>query len=660
MFNKILIANRGEIACRVIATASRLGIATVAVYSEADRDALHVELADEAVCIGAPPAAQSYLDQPALIAACKTTGAQALHPGYGFLSENAAFARALDDARIVFIGPRPHAIDAMGDKITAKRLAEQAGVKTIPGHPEVISDAQEAVTVAHTIGYPVMLKASAGGGGKGMRIAHDDEECRNGFERAASEARTSFGDGRIFVEKFIEQPRHIEIQVLADTRGNIIHLGERECSVQRRHQKVIEEAPSSFLDAKTREEMGAQAVALARAVDYCSAGTVEFIVDQNRHFYFLEMNTRLQVEHPVTELVTRVDLVEQMINVANGEPLSLTQSDVMMNGWAMEARIYAEDPFRSFLPSIGRLKRFFPPRESDHIRIDTGVAEGSEVSVHYDPMIAKLVSFGADRVECVSELGMALDAFYVRGVSHNIRFLRTLLRTESFLAGDLDTNLIARLYPHGFRAEDTVHDPQGLVAIGGFIHTRTAERASQISGQLPGCSTEVGLSWVVVGESTEYVVALSNTEGGFDVDVDGRVYAVRGHWQPGDLLFHGTLNRDMVCVQVEREGVGYRLTHAGSELWLQLLAPRAAELSRFMLQTEPMDLSRFLLSPMPGLLVSVSVEPGRDVKAGQELAVVEAMKMENTLRAGRDGKVAAILASPGESLAVDQPIMEFE
>ena len=493
-----------------------------------------------------------------------------------------------------------------------------------------------------------------------MRIAHDDEECRGGFERAASEARTSFGDERILLEKFIEQPRHIEIQILADTQGNTIHLGERECSVQRRHQKVIEEAPSSFLDKATRADMGAQAVALARAVDYCSAGTVEFIVDQNRRFYFLEMNTRLQVEHPVTELVTGLDLVEQMIEVAKGEPLSLTQSDVKLNGWAMEARIYAEDPFRSFLPSIGRLTRFLPPEESDHIRVDTGVDEGSEVSLHYDPMIAKLISFGADRPECVDELGKGLDAFYVRGVSHNIRFLRTFLRTEPFLAGDLNTNLIAELYPHGFRAEDTIYEPQGLVAVGGFCHTRSAERTLEISGRLPGCASEVGLSWVALGESSEYALTLSSTEGGFDVDVDGRIYAVRGSWRPGEVLFSGTLNGDAICVQVDREGVGYRLTHAGSELRLQMLAPRAAELSRFMLKTEAVDLSRFLLSPMPGLLVSVSVEPGREVKAGEELAVVEAMKMENTLRAARDGEVAAILASPGESLAVDQPILEFK
>ena len=660
MFEKILIANRGEIACRVIATAKRMGISTVAVYSEADRDALHVERADQAVCIGPPPATQSYLDQSALIAACKSTGAEAVHPGYGFLSENADFAVALADAGITFIGPEPHAIKAMGDKITAKRLAEEAGVTVIPGNPGMIADANEAVSVAGSIGYPVMLKASAGGGGKGMRIAHDDEECRNGFERAASEARASFGDDRLFIEKFIECPRHIEIQVLADVHGNIVHLGERECSVQRRHQKVIEEAPSAFLDDKTRQAMGAEAIGLARAVDYCSAGTVEFIVDPDRRFYFLEMNTRLQVEHPVTELVTGIDLVEQMIRVATGESLSITQDDVVMNGWAMEARLYAEDPFRGFLPSIGRLTRFSPPPESERVRVDTGVNEGTEVSIHYDPMIAKLITSGADREECIGELANALDAFSVRGVSHNLRFLRTLLRTERFLAADLDTNLIAEVYPDGFRPEDTTCDRQGLVAVAGFIHARVVERELQTSGQLPGWASEVALSWVAIAESSEFDITLMSTEGGFDVDVGGRVCAVRSEWRPGELLFRGTLNGESIGVQVDREGLSYRLSHAGDEVPIQLLTPRAAELSQFMLQPELADLSQFLLSPMPGLLVSVSVEPGREVKAGEELAVVEAMKMENTLRAARDGKIAKILATPGETLSVDQPIMEFE
>ena len=660
MFKKILIANRGEIACRVMATAKRLGLLTVAVYSEADRDALHVALADEAVCIGPPPATQSYLDQSALIAACKTTGAEAVHPGYGFLSENAQFAQALEEQGIVFVGPKPHAIEAMGDKIIAKRLAEQAGVNVIPGHPGVISEPQEAVSVANTIGYPVMLKASAGGGGKGMRIAHDDEACRDGFERAASEAQASFGDDRIFIEKFIEQPRHIEIQVLADTYGNIIHLGERECSVQRRHQKVIEEAPSAFLDPETREAMGAQAVTLARSVDYCSAGTVEFIVDQNRHFFFLEMNTRLQVEHPVTELVCGLDLVEQMLKVANGEPLSITQNDVVLDGWAMEARIYAEDPFRSFLPSIGRLTHFLPPSQTDRVRIDTGVNEGAEVSVHYDPMIAKLIVCGADRAECVSELASALDAFYIRGVSHNIRFLRTLLRNERFLAADLNTSLIDEVYPNGFGPEDTLHDIPVLVALGGFIHTRTALRDVEIGGNPPGGKTPTLLSWIAHVDTSEYSVSLTNTEGGFDVCVDGRVYALRSEWQPTQPLFKGTLNGEPVWGQVNREGIGYRLTHAGAEISIRFLTLRAAQLSHFMLPTETPDLSRYLLSPMPGLLVRVAVEPGADIKTGDELAIVEAMKMENTLRAGRDGKVAAILASAGQSLAVDQPIIEFE
>ena len=660
VFEKILIANRGEIACRIITTATRLGITTVAVYSEADRDALHVELADEAVYIGPAPAAQSYLDQSALTAACLSSGAEALHPGYGFLSENSAFAQTLEDQGIVFIGPKPHAIETMGDKITAKRVAEKAGVSVVPGHSEVISDANQAALVAAAIGYPVMLKASAGGGGKGMRIAHHEDECRDGFERATGEAKASFGDDRLFIEKYIEQPRHIEIQVLADTHGNTIHLGERECSVQRRHQKIIEEAPSPLLDANTREQMGAQAVALARAVDYCSVGTVEFIVDQNRDFYFLEMNTRLQVEHPVTEMVTGVDLVEQMLRIAIGEPLSLTQADVVTGGWAMEARIYAEDPFRSFLPSIGRLTHFLPPDATDRVRIDTGVNAGSEVSVHYDPMIAKLITFGADRAECVAELGRALDAFYVRGVSHNIRFLRTLLRNDRFLAADLNTNLIAELYPDGFAPEHTLHNVPALVAVGGFIHTRTAQRDTEISGRLAGLESVAAPSWVALSEGNEYAVAFDQAEGGFDISVDGKVFALRSGWHPGERLFHGTLNDDPIWVQVDRVGVGFRLTHAGTEISIQLLTPRAGALSHFMLITEPPDLSQFLLSPMPGLLVSVAVEPGRVIKAGEELAVVEAMKMENTLRAGRDGKVAAILAAAGETLAVDQPIMEFE
>lgn len=660
LFKKILIANRGEIACRIIASARRLNISTVAVYSEADRDAIHVELADEAVCIGPAPVVQSYLDQRAIIAACKSTGAQAVHPGYGFLSENASFAQALSVQDIVFIGPGPRAIEAMGDKITAKRLAQEAGVNVIPGHDGVISDASEAVRIAYAIGYPVMLKASAGGGGKGMRIAHDDAQCHEGFQRAASEAKTSFGDDRIFIEKYIDKPRHIEIQVLADTHGNIIHLGERECSVQRRHQKVIEESPSTCLDDKTRCEMGAQAIALARAVDYCSAGTVEFIVDQTRGFYFLEMNTRLQVEHPVTEFVTGLDLVEQMLRIAHGEPLQLTQCDVVMAGWAMEARIYAEDPFRSFLPSLGRLTRFSLPEESDRVRVDSGVREGGEVSIHYDPMMAKLVAYGDDRDECIGELARALDAFFVRGVAHNIRFLRTLLRNERFVGGDLNTNLIDEIYPDGFTPADTLHSLCALVALGGFMHLRIAQRDMALSGRLPGCTAEATLHWVALVEDKEYSLELTSTEGGFDVSVGGQLYQLRSDWFPGQVLFRGTLNGDPVCVQFEREGVAYRLTHAGAEIVIQFLTPRAAALSQFMLPTETPDLSRYLLSPMPGLLISVAVEPGAQVKPGDELAIVEAMKMENTLRAGRNGVVAAIITSPGESLSVDQAIIEFE
>lgn len=660
MFKKILIANRGEIACRIIRSAKRLNISTVAVYSEADREALHVELADEAICIGPPQVAGSYLNQSAVIAACQSTGAQAVHPGYGFLSENASFAEALSMQDIVFIGPPPRAIEAMGDKITAKRLAQDAGVNVIAGHEGVIKDASEAVCAARVIGYPVMLKASAGGGGKGMRIAHNDEQCREGFQRAASEAQTSFGDDRIFIEKFIEQPRHIEIQVLADSHGEIIHLGERECSVQRRHQKVIEECPSAFLDDDSRAQMGAQAVALARAVDYCSAGTVEFVVDPSRRFYFLEMNTRLQVEHPVTEFVTGVDLVEEMLRIADGEHLSLTQNDVVMNGWAMEARIYAEDPFRSFLPSVGHLTRFRPPRESARIRVDSGVSEGREVSIHYDPMMAKLIAFGNDRDECISELSGALDEFRVRGVAHNIRFLRTLMQNDRFVSGDLNTNMIDEIYPDGFRPEHTRQGISALVAVGGVIHRRAEQRNMALGGQLPGFSAEVALDWVAMAEDKEYVLAMACSEAGFDVSVDGKVFEIRSDWQPGDELFIGTLDGHPVRVQVERDAIDYRLTHAGAEIVARFLTPRAAGLSHFMLPVETADLSRYLLSPMPGLLIHVAVEPGAQVQTGDELAIVEAMKMENTLRASRDGVVAAIITPPGESLSVDQPIMEFE
>jgi propionyl-CoA carboxylase alpha chain len=660
MFHKILIANRGEIACRVIKTARRMGIATVAVYSDADRDALHVALADEAVHIGPPPSTQSYLAVDRIVQACQQTGAEAVHPGYGFLSENASFAQRLADEGIVFIGPNVHAIESMGDKITSKKLAQRAGVNTIPGHTETIESAEAAVSIARDIGYPVMLKASAGGGGKGMRIAHDDEECRDGFERARSEARSAFGDDRVFLEKYIQQPRHIEIQVMADKHGQVLYLGERECSLQRRHQKVIEEAPSPFLDAATRAAMGEQAVALARAVDYESAGTVEFIAAADRSFYFLEMNTRLQVEHPVTEFVTGLDLVELMIRVAAGEKLGMTQADVKLNGWAIEARVYAEDPFRGFLPSVGRLVRYLPPTNSDLVRVDTGVCEGGEVSMHYDPMIAKLITHGATRESAIAHMREALNEFYVRGVSHNISFLAALIEHTRFREGRLSTNLIAEEYPDGFHPSDSVHDdPALLVAVAASMHRRYMDRAAGISGQLPGYERTVDDHWVVVIHEQQHLVETLPVAGGHVVAYGGETYHVLSDWQFGRPLFRGTVNGGNVCIQVERRNMNYRLFHWGSQVDIMVLTPRAAELLACMPIKQPPDTSRFLLSPMPGLLTQLRVEEGHEVRSGQDLAVVEAMKMENVLLAERDGTVAKIVARVGDTLAVDQPILEF-
>ncbi|MCC5870426.1 MAG: acetyl/propionyl/methylcrotonyl-CoA carboxylase subunit alpha [Gammaproteobacteria bacterium] len=661
MFKKILIANRGEIACRVMRTARQMGIATVAVYSDADRHALHVRMADEAVRIGPAPSAQSYLVGEAIIEACRKTGAQAVHPGYGFLSENTAFAEALEKAGIAFIGPKAHAITSMGDKITSKKIAEKAGVSTVPGFTGVIEDAEHAVKIARDIGYPVMLKASAGGGGKGMRVVRDDEECRDGFTRATNEASSSFGDGRVFAEKFIEEPRHIEIQVLADGHGNIIHLGERECSIQRRHQKVIEEAPSPFLDEQTRQAMGAQAVALARAVDYQSAGTVEFIVDRERNFYFLEMNTRLQVEHPVTELVTGLDLVEQMIRVAAGEPLGISQDQVRLSGWALEARVYAEDPFRNFMPSIGRLAKCRPPEASEHVRIDTGIVEGSEVSMFYDPMIAKLITGGDTREQAIDRMADALDAYYIRGVSHNISFLNALISHPRFREGRLSTNFIADEYPDGFHPADVPREDPALAAVvAASVHRRLMDRAAQLSGQLPAHRKTVRPEWVVLLDRTPEPVSVTAVDGGFEVLCREQTYRVRTQWQPGDALFVAEINGRPVCVQVDRRGVSYRLFHRGAETDVMVVSAQAAELSRHMLVKKPPDLSKFLLSPMPGLLVRLVIEEGQEVKAGEELAVVEAMKMENSLRAINDGVVTKVLAQQGESLVVDQPILEFE
>lgn len=663
MFKKILIANRGEIACRVIKTARRLGVATVAVYSDADKDALHKTMADEAVCIGPPPSAESYLMIDTIVQACLETGAEAVHPGYGFLSENAAFAEQLAAAGITFVGPNVHAIKSMGDKITSKRLAQQAGVNTIPGYTDTIADADHAVGIAREIGYPVMLKASAGGGGKGMRVARNEAECRDGFQRAANEARSAFGDDRVFLERFIEEPRHIEIQVLADQHGNVIYLGERECSLQRRHQKVIEEAPSPFLDEATRKAMGEQAVALARAVDYQSAGTVEFIVDKERNFYFLEMNTRLQVEHPVTEFVTGLDLVELMLRVASGEALPLTQDEIRMHGWAIEARVYAEDPFRNFLPSVGRLVRYLPPVESRFVRVDTGVYEGGEVSMYYDPMIAKLITYGPTRNDAIAHMREALNEFYIRGPSHNIGFLAALIEHPRFRRGDISTNMIAEEYPDGFHAADVVHDdPKLLIAVVAAVHRRYMERAAGISGQLPGFERKIQNDWVVVlgGDHHRVDVQAAHEGIGHDVLIDGERFHVASDWQFGQPLFKGTINGNTVCLQVERRHMKYRLFHWGTQADMMVLTKRAAELLACMPVKTPPDMSKFLLSPMPGLLTQLMVEVGHEVKAGQDLAVVEAMKMENVLRAERDGRVAKALAAVGDSLTVDQPILEFD
>ena len=652
MFEKILIANRGEIACRVIRTAKSLGIKTVAVYSDADADALHVRAADEAVYIGPAPSAESYLRIDALIDACKSTGAQAVHPGYGFLSENAAFAEQLTAADIAFIGPPVGAITAMGDKIASKLLAAQAGVSTIPGYTDVVKDSAEAVEIANGIGYPVMLKASAGGGGKGMRVAYDEQQCRDGFERATSEARSSFGDDRVFIEKFIEQPRHIEIQVLADTHGNVLYLGERECSIQRRHQKVIEEAPSPFLDDATRKAMGEQAVALSRAVDYCSAGTVEFIVDDDKNFYFLEMNTRLQVEHPVTEIVTGLDLVEQMLRVAAGEALTMTQDEIQLTGWAVEARIYAEDPMRNFLPSVGRLQKYSPPAENAGVRVDTGVYEGGEVSIFYDPMIAKLIGSGANREVAIENLLTALDSYVIRGPADNIAFLSAVLKHPRFASGQISTAFIEEEYPDGFGPACIVHDaPEQLIAVATVLEGLVNPHAFDANGNASAVALD--------DDRAQYLVRLQPQDDAAVVTVAQRTFSISLDWRPGLDLAHVLIDGEPHVVQVMRDGIDWRVRQRGVDMVLRVMPRRAAELFALMPVKAPPDMSKFLLSPMPGLLVTLLVEAGESVEPGQDLAIVEAMKMENVLRAERAASVSAVLAEAGDSLVVDQPILEF-
>ncbi len=664
MFKKILIANRGEIACRVIKTARKMGIQTVAVYSDADRDALHVSMADEAVHIGPPPANQSYIVIDRILDAIRQTGAEAVHPGYGFLSERAEFAEALAKEGVAFIGPPPGAIEAMGDKITSKKLAAEAGVSTVPGFMGLIDDAEHAVKIATEIGYPVMIKASAGGGGKGMRIAWTDDEAREGFQLSKSEAASSFGDDRIFIEKFVTQPRHIEIQVLGDTHGNCIYLGERECSIQRRNQKVIEEAPSPFLDPETRKAMGEQSVALAKAVDYCSAGTVEFIVDGERSFYFLEMNTRLQVEHPVTELITGVDLVEQMIRVAYGEKLGMTQDDVKLDGWAMESRLYAEDPFRNFLPSIGRLTRYRPPEEVERrVRNDTGVYEGGEISMYYDPMIAKLCTWGQTRDTAIDRMRQALDRFEVDGIGHNLPFLSAVMDHPRFVSGNITTAFIAEEYPEGFEgAELSPADAVRMSAVAAATHLVRQRRGAQVSGAMEGREYKPGSDWVVQmnGEARE-VEVVDAGDWLFDVTVAGVKMAVDlTAWRPGDVLIDAVVDGAAMPIKAGRITNGYDMAWRGARRKVFVRSPRVAELAALMPEKLPPDTSKMLLCPMPGLVVSLAVEEGDEVQEGQALCTVEAMKMENVLRAERKGTVAKINAAPGDSLAVDEVIMEFE
>jgi propionyl-CoA carboxylase alpha chain len=661
MFKKILIANRGEIACRVIKTARKMGIATVAVHSEADKDAKHVELADEAVCIGPPPSKESYLSIDKIIAACKQTGAEAVHPGYGFLSENPEFARRVEENGIIFIGPKHYSMAAMGDKIASKKLALEAKVNTIPGHNAAIDTPEQAVEIARGIGYPVMIKASAGGGGKGLRVAYDDKEAAEGFAACKTEAKNAFGDDRIFVEKFVEEPRHIEIQLIGDAHGNTIYLHERECSLQRRHQKVIEEAPSSFIDPATRKAMGEQAVALAKAVNYESAGTVEFVVGKDKSFYFLEMNTRLQVEHPVTELITGVDLVELMIRVAAGEKLPFTQDQVKLDGWAMECRINAEDPFRGFLPSTGRLVKYIPPPEVHGVRVDTGVYEGGEISMFYDSMIAKLIVHAATRDQAIARMRDALNQFVIRGVASNIAFQAALMQNPRFLSGDFNTGLIAEQYPKGFNAADVPHDdPAMLVAVAAAIHRQYLARNATISGQMPGHEFVPGDDFVVLLGNDPYHARVLKAEGGWDVECAGERYELRSIWQFGDPLYVATLNGQPICMQIERRGLVYRLFHWGVQADMQVMSARTAELKARMPVKAAPDMSKFLLSPMPGLLTQVAVAVGQEVKAGEILAKIEAMKMENVLKAERDCVVEKLLANPGESLAVDQAIIAFK
>jgi len=724
MFKKILIANRGEIACRVIATARKMGIATVAVYSEADKEARHVQLADEAVLLGPAPSRESYLVADKIIAAAKQTGAEAIHPGYGFLSENEEFAARCEKEGIAFIGPKAHSIAAMGDKIASKKLANEAKVNTIPGYNDAIETPEKAVEIAKGIGYPVMIKASAGGGGKGLRVAFNDKEAFEGFSSCRNEARNSFGDDRVFIEKYVLEPRHIEIQILGDSHGNVVYLNERECSIQRRHQKVIEEAPSPFISDATRKAMGEQAVALAKAVKYQSAGTVEFVVGKDQDFYFLEMNTRLQVEHPVTECITGLDLVEQMIRVAAGEKLSFTQADVKRDGWAIECRINAEDPFRNFLPSTGRLVRFQTPEQTMFqagvrpdatsarpdaapvrpsaapvrpepvegrpgagastgsartgselfgVRVDTGVQEGGEIPMFYDSMIAKLIVHGKDRNDAIAKMREALNGFVIRGISSNIPFQAALLAHPKFVSGQFNTGFIAEHYAKGFRAEDVPHDdPDFLAALAAFVRRKSRERAANLSGQLPGYDVQIGQDYTVVVLGAEgqnrhvqaHVDEFRGQSGVAAIRIGDKTYEIVSHSRLNDVKISGTVNGQPFTAQVERgtakNPLALQVQHNGTRIEALVMSPRMAQLHQLMPFKAPPDMSRFVLSPMPGLLVDVAVQPGQKVQAGERVAVIEAMKMENILFAAQDGVVKKVVAAKGESLSVDQVIVEFE
>ena len=666
MFDKILIANRGEIACRVMKTARKMGIKTVAVYSDADRNALHVQMADEAVHIGPPPANQSYIVIENIFKAIRETGSQAVHPGYGFLSENPKFAAALAAEGVAFIGPPQGAIESMGDKITSKKIAQDAGVSTVPGYMGLIKDADEAVRISQEIGYPVMIKASAGGGGKGMRIAWSDEEAREGFQSSKNEAANSFGDDRIFIEKFVTQPRHIEIQVLADAHGNCIYLGERECSIQRRNQKVVEEAPSPFLDEETRKAMGAQACALAKAVGYTSAGTVEFIVDSEKKFYFLEMNTRLQVEHPVTELITGIDLVEQMVRIANGEKLAFSQSDIKLNGWAIENRLYAEDPYRNFLPSIGRLSRYRPPEETATdafiVRNDTGVYEGGEISMYYDPMIAKLCTWAPSRSAAIEQMRLALDRFEVEGIGHNLPFLSAVMDHPKFISGTITTAFIGEEYPEGFMGAQ-LHEPmlRQIAASCAAMHRVAEIRRAKISGRLDNHEHKVGDDWVVTLAGQRYQIKICADPQGSTIHfADQSELRVTSDWTPGTALAELMVDRTPLVMKIAKISGGFHVRCRGADLKVHVRTPRQAELASKMPEKQPPDTSNLLLCPMPGLVVKVDVSEGQQVEEGQALCTVEAMKMENILRAERKGLVKKVHAGAGESLAVDDVIMEFE